>query len=135
MAKRIAIVGRPGVGKTTLAEKIAKEHGLTHVKTDDYIGKIDFESVPDAVLNDLGKTENQGYVVEGVQVARILRKSARGEKEFKPDKVIIVDANTGIDTRHKGLASLNEKAVNEWLNSNTEIEVERINNDLRGPSV
>lgn len=126
--KQIAIVGRPGVGKTTLAEKIAKELGLSLVSSDTYIKTTDFEEVPDKIIEAIKDIPGDGVVVEGVQVSRMLKRG------WKPDKVYIVDANTPIQQQHKGLASMNRKNIANFLSQNNEVEVENIENDLRGPA-
>lgn len=127
MPKKIAIIGRPGVGKTYLANKLAKDQNLKNISTDDYIGSVPFEDVPTKIMTDL-ETVDQDYVVEGVQVARMIKKG------FKPDKIYIVEANTRLEPKHKALAKINRNAIEALeLNPLEGVEVEHIQNDIRGP--
>ena len=67
---RIAIVGGPRAGKTTLSR--LTDRPVIH--TDDYRTRS-WESVPHAVIADVLDIDNRnGFIVEGVQVARALRK-------------------------------------------------------------
>ena len=67
--KRIAIVGGPRTGKTTLARAI---RGRPIISTDDYMD-LAWEDVPDKVIQVAGAAGGS-FVVEGVQAARALRK-------------------------------------------------------------
>lgn len=108
----VAILGRPGVGKTTFANSIAEELGLWVVHTDDYIGDVSFEDTPLKIIADL--RDMRSYIVEGVQVARMLRYGQR-HGIWRPDKLYVIDANIEVKTRHKGMASLCESALAEWI--------------------
>lgn len=123
-AKIIAIVGRPGVGKTTLAKQLAREKGCRIIHTDDYIKKFKFSEAAEGII-DICKGEQPPYIVEGVQVARMLRKG------FKPDVVIIMNANDRPQTHHKGLAVLTANAVKEWLATEHGAKVHYFNKDLK----
>jgi len=130
MPKKIAIVGRPKVGKTTLAKKMAKELDLNLIHTDDIIGDVSFIDADKHMIEKV--RDQESYIVEGVQVSRMLR---RGEKEgsWKPDKLIIVDATHKVKPKHKGLASLCKDPVDVWCAANPDVEVERVTNDFQLP--
>lgn len=123
--KKIAIAGRPGVGKTTLAKKLAEQMGLRLYHTDDLIGVVPFKDANDAMIKQL--SDKESFIVEGVQVARMLRKGHR-DQTFKPDKLIIVDSDQPVENRHKGLASLNHDPIEQWVLANPDVEIERITN-------
>jgi adenylate kinase family enzyme len=118
---KIAIVGRPGVGKTTFANKLAIETGIPVLHTDDFIKHTKFEDVPKTVLRILERMDK--YIVEGVQVARMLR-------EWSPEAIYIIEANTPVEARHKGLASLCHRRVEEYLQENPKIGASRIYNKI-----
>jgi dephospho-CoA kinase len=66
---RIAIVGGPRAGKTTLSR--LTDRPVIH--TDDYRDRS-WEAVPHAVIADVLDLQGDRFIVEGVQVARALRK-------------------------------------------------------------
>lgn len=113
-AQRIAIVGRPGVGKTTIAKKMAEVLGTNLYHTDDYIDRTTFEDAPKAIIADLANADR--YIVEGVQVARMLRTGQR-ENIWRPDCVVLVRANIAGQPKHKSMTALVSKALQEWLSS------------------
>ena len=66
-ARRIAIAGGPGAGKTTLAAALGRDDVLS---TDDFM-HWDWEDVPSFV--EVALANRPTWVLEGVQVARCLR--------------------------------------------------------------
>lgn len=130
MPKKIAIVGRPKVGKTTLANKLAKELDIALFHTDDSIGKVSFTDAHNHWIEQL--RDKESYIVEGVQVSRMLRKG-HSEGSWKPDKLIIVDASHPVKSKHRGLASLCKDPVEQWCEANPDVEVERVRNDFELP--
>lgn len=66
---RLAIVGGPRTGKTTLARSIRDRHVIG---TDDFMA-LPWEEVPGKVIEAAGAA-GRSFVVEGVQAARALRK-------------------------------------------------------------
>jgi hypothetical protein len=130
MAKKIAVVGRPRTGKTTLAKKLSEDLGLALHHTDDSINKIPFKDTDRHWINKLSGEES--YIVEGVQVSRMLRSGGK-DGSWKPDKLIVVEASHPVRKEHKGLASLCKSAVDQWCESNPDVEVERVYNDFELP--
>lgn len=84
MHRRVAIVGGPGTGKTTLASYVQNR---PVVATDAFQG-MEWEAVPPAIIE---RTSRMGsaFVVEGVTTARALRKGLR------------VDAVVVLETQHR----------------------------------
>jgi hypothetical protein len=118
---KIAIVGRPRVGKSTLAERIALDRPI--IATDDFIGSVPFGAIPEAVLGAVRARER--YIMEGVQTCRLL-----AHYSFRPDLVIIVDADIPVDPKHAGLATLNKNKINEWKARQDRCRYVIINNKL-----
>jgi len=113
----IAIVGRVGVGKTFLADELAKKYKLKAVHTDDFIDKCDFKDAPQFVMSHCRQLLKP-YVVEGVQVSRMLRTGLR-DKIWQPDIVLFVECTgMALEVQHRSLATLTQKAMTEWLEAN-----------------
>lgn len=125
--KKIAIVGAPRAGKTTLAKKLAKELGIPLIHTDDLIGKVSFKDADKELLNQVKDLDS--YIVEGVQVSRMLRTSNK-DKSWKPDKLYIVESNLPTEKRHRGLASLCGDPVKQWVQDNPDVPCEVIKNNI-----
>jgi SPP1 gp7 family putative phage head morphogenesis protein len=106
---RVAIVGGPKTGKTTLATKYVTDRPL--ISTDKFMGLAEWDKIPGCVINECERQAR--FVVEGVQVARALRAG------------LVVDAVLYLDDakaeRLKGQASM-AKAVDtifsEWRDKN-----------------
>jgi tRNA A37 threonylcarbamoyladenosine biosynthesis protein TsaE len=98
--KRIAIVGGPGTGKTTLAANVSDRRVL---HTDDYVHRP-WASVPDDVIRACEGLES--FVVEGVQVARSLRRG------LKVDAVIYLDAMHGAGSQ--SMAKAVDTVFRDW---------------------
>ena len=105
MTKIIAICGLPGAGKTTLANSLG--HMTLH--TDDYINSFSFKDIPGELIEIVEQYHGAVMVVEGVQVARMLRTGHR-EGIWKPDTVIWV---VGGDEENKISHTVN-KAFEDW---------------------
>lgn len=104
---KIAIVGRPGVGKTTLATKLSDDLGIPLIHTDNYKDKANFIDVPLLVLADLQTMSR--YIVEGVQAARVLKRG------LNPDSVVVLDSDEEIEEKHRSIASMSSNAIQEWM--------------------
>ncbi len=125
----IAIIGRPEAGKTTLADKLGAMKGCRVIHTDDFIKKMTFKDAAGEIIK-LCNEEKSPYIVEGVQVARMLL-TGQKEQTWKPDLVIYVNAATAPDPKHKGLATLTQKAYQDWMAEDHGVPVMRY---LRQPN-
>lgn len=118
----IAIAGRPGIGKTTLAEKISKSFGHKVISTDKFIERSSFKESPEIIMSAVDK-ETENLVVEGVQVARMLKKG------FKPDLVIEIECSKECEKRHRGLASMVENSMTAFKIMESGIPVVSVKNN------
>ena len=107
MGNIIAITGLPGAGKTTLARKL----GGAIIHTDDYMNEYSFKDLPTMLIKLLNETYSGNIIVEGVQVARMLRTGHR-EGIWTPDTVIWI-ADGDFDNK---MAPTIERAFNDWEN-------------------
>lgn len=87
--RRIAIAGGPRTGKTTYARKLAAEHGLALVSTDDF-ASMGWSEASEHVAGLLGK--GAPGVVEGVAVPRALRKALAASEARPVDRLLILEA-------------------------------------------
>jgi len=85
---RIAIVGGPRTGNSRPARAVALALGLPLVSTDDFIG-MGWSQASQHVADMLA--DGAPRVVEGVAVARVLRKALRDRPEERPvDRLVIL---------------------------------------------
>lgn len=105
MGKVVAICGLPNSGKTTLARKL----GGAIIHTDDYINEYSFKDLPVKLIEHLNETYSGNIIVEGVQVARMLRTGHR-EGIWAPDTIIWVN---GGDEANRISNTVNA-AFNDW---------------------
>lgn len=97
-ARRIFVTGRPGVGKTTLAEELGNDLGLPVIGTDQYIADAGFRDRPEYLVQMLKTLD--AYVIEGCDAARMLGAG------MWPDVVVWVESDeVPIFPRHRGLAT------------------------------
>ena len=86
---RIAIIGSPRAGKTTLAKRLGEQLHLPVVHSDDLI-PLGWSSSSSAVAGLIELVAEQGGIFEGVAVVRALRKLLE-ETEGRPvDRVIVL---------------------------------------------
>jgi len=79
MAKRIFITGGPSTGKSSLAEKLAYQHGIKHVLNTDALIGLGWSEASEAAARWMDEHADQDYIVEGCATARTLRKWMRGK--------------------------------------------------------
>ncbi len=96
--KRIAIVGGPRTGKTTLAAKLSRDTGLPLIATDDY-KDMGWSEASAHVAGLIAK--NEPAIIEGVAVSRALRKALDARPEERPiDKLIVVEPSRRWHEKH-----------------------------------
>lgn len=103
MSQRILIVGGPKVGKTTLADKLATELGITARHTDDLLGAQLWSKSSDVVASWI---EDPGpWVIEGVTAMRALRKWVHAHHEGLPadELYLSTDAKVAITARQRAM--------------------------------
>jgi adenylate kinase family enzyme len=95
---RIAITGGPRTGKTTFADRLGEERGLTVTHTDSFMD-LGWSEASQAVCDHM-RGQASG-IVEGVAVPRALRKALAADPKTKPvDKLIVM--GTPRETRTPG---------------------------------
>ncbi len=103
---KVAIIGAPSSGKTTLANRLAKELGLPVVHSDDYRNSA-WDQQPLDTLRACGATAS--WLAEGVTVARCLAP----KYGLNPDVVVYVWG--GVDTGSKAsLAKIQRDRAEKW---------------------
>lgn len=98
MKAQLAIVGQPGVGKTTLASALGEHLGLHVVSTDMFMVLPWVEQADAAML----AVPERG-IIEGITVARLFRRG------FVPDAVLYV-----LGGENKSIASLIKRGLEEY---------------------
>lgn len=103
---RIAIMGAPHTGKTTLAYRLAGElpHRPSVLSTDSY-SHLGWHEASDRIAELLGRDGWRG-IVEGVRVPHVLRKMLRAARERRPvDRLIILETVHGaaLTPRQRGV--------------------------------
>lgn len=83
MPKRIFITGGPSTGKSSLAEKLAFEHGIKHVLNTDALIGLGWSEASAEAARWMDQHADQDYIVEGCATVRTLRKWMR-QNEGKP---------------------------------------------------
>lgn len=77
---RLAIIGWPGTGKTTLGKQLADRTGIPYRSTDDIIAILEQENVPqkerwsETSKRIAGWLDAKHYIIEGVALPRAFRK-------------------------------------------------------------
>jgi hypothetical protein len=99
----LAIVGLPGCGKTTLADKLGAALGLAVVHTDMY-RDASWEVQPTLCMGEVACTHDS-LVVEGLTVCRMFKRG------FEPDAVIYILGSDPARTP-KGLRTQLENGLN-----------------------
>ena len=123
--KRIAIVGGPRTGKSTLAAKLSRDTGLPLIASDDY-KDLDWSEASQHVADLL--TKNEPAIVEGVAVPRALRKMLAARPEERPiDKLIVLEApkvprSNGQKAMSKGVHTVLDEILPELRALGVEIE-------------
>jgi broad-specificity NMP kinase len=103
---RIAVIGPPRAGKTTLAEAMSAELGVRVLHTDDLIDKLEWSAASEHVAS-VWFAEPDPWIIEGVAVVRALRKWLAANAHGKPcDKIIALSKSwVSLTNRQAGMAS------------------------------
>lgn len=99
-AKRVGIIGYPGAGKTTLANKVTDKQ-IIH--TDDYL-KFAHDDRPAKIMADL----KEPFVVEGNEVTRLINRG------LELDLIVVVTGSERNDKAIKGLQGRVDKFLREY---------------------
>lgn len=111
--KRIAIVGGPGSGKTTLAARVYDRQVL---HTDDVIDVVPWDDMPDYWLEQT--RDLKSFVIEGVQTARYLRRAAKYKEECPVDAVVaLLGAVVPITGGQARMLKAVMTVFDEWLDT------------------
>ena len=108
---RILILGGPRVGKTTLAGKLAAEHGIVPLHTDDLIGKRSWSEASDEVR--LWLEQRGPFLIEGIAVVRALRKYLAVHPEGAPADALYI-GTTAREALTPGQASMTKGHERIW---------------------
>ncbi len=102
---KIAIIGIPKSGKTTLANRLAERLGYPLVHSDDQIG-VGWGNQKAFTLEAIA-VHGENVIAEGVTVARVLN-------QWNPDRVIQCYRADLASPRHAPIASRVKRAAQEW---------------------
>lgn len=108
---RILIVGGPRVGKTTLAGKLAVEHGIVPLHTDDLIGRRTWSEASDEVR--LWMEQRGPWCIEGIAAVRAVRKWLAVHAEGTPADALYL-GSTPHETLTDGQASMTKGHERIW---------------------
>jgi len=102
---KIAIIGAPRAGKTTLAAKLAAELGVQVRHSDDLIGTLDWSAASEHIAT-VWLPEPGPWIIEGVAVVRALRKWLDAHPTGLPcDKIIVLETpRVALTSRQAGMA-------------------------------
>jgi phage gp29-like protein len=118
--KKIAIVGNPVSGKSTLGNALSSALGIPRISTDSFIGKATFDEMPSHIIEEL--KEKESYIVSGVQVSRMLKYGQR-DGTWQPDAVVFVNSGKKPEIKHKGLATMTQNSMAEWMKNKGNVYV------------
>lgn len=105
---KIAVVGHPCAGKTSLSEKLALLHPDYKVfHTDDY--KPDYEHDLQRLMDDIATCKSRGIICEGTTTARLLRKGAETRSLLFD---VVIECRTDIKTQM--LRYTTERDADKW---------------------
>ncbi len=114
---RILIAGVPRAGKTYLAERLARERGLTVQHTDDLIS-MGWSESSEAV--SVWMEEPGPFVLEGVSIPRALRKWLLAHETGIPADVMFWGA-TPREPLSKGQAAMGKGCETVWAQVRDEL--------------
>ena len=104
---KTAIIGAPKTGKTTLGQQLANEQGCVCRSTDEVMS-LGWSESSLAVSHWF---DEDTPIIEGVAVARALRKWLERNKEGKPVDTLIVISNPPFESPTPGQASMGKGIV------------------------
>lgn len=102
-AKRIGIIGYPGAGKTTLANRLGIPLGIRVIHTDDYLNHS-HDDRPSAISSDL----HVPFIVEGNEVTRLINRG------LELDLLLLCIGSERDDKSVKGLQGRVDKFMKEY---------------------
>jgi len=105
-SSRIAITGRPGVGKTTLGRRLAVDLSLPLHHTDDYISGYSWDEIPDILTKYF--IDEPSFILEGVAAARCLKRG------LWPDVCLYLERDMPTEPRHAGMAAVVDRALGRY---------------------
>ena len=85
---RIAVIGSPRAGKTTLAAELAEQHSLPIFHADDFIA-LGWSAASEALAARM--SADVPCIYEGVMVVRALRKALCQRADAPVDRCVVLD--------------------------------------------